>query len=215
MPHDPATAPLRLSDEAFDALEALLISDDVPDETMNIEQLDGYLAAILCCPVPIVIERWMPRIWSIEGERGATPAFTRPKTAQTAIRLVRAYYNELLTTLGREEDGWQPFAYALDEGQAPIPDAPQPGQDWIEGFEEGLEAWPPEALEGLDSELSDEIDALLEAIRAPWIDATLPEGVWANPGLDGLSQSGEAANTLFFILQDIGLERPSPLPETP
>ena len=35
-----------LSDEELEQLEELLVSDDVPADCMNLEMLDGYLAAI-------------------------------------------------------------------------------------------------------------------------------------------------------------------------
>ena len=47
--HDPT---LHILDEdEFDELEEILVSDVVPDDCMNLEMLDGYLAAVVAAPV--------------------------------------------------------------------------------------------------------------------------------------------------------------------
>ena len=54
-----------LSDAELEQLEDLLVSDDVPADCMNMEMLDGYLAAIVSCPLPIPVERWLPAVWNV------------------------------------------------------------------------------------------------------------------------------------------------------
>jgi uncharacterized protein len=56
----------------LDLLEDFLLN--VPDEhneSMLIEELDGFLAGVIVCPDMILPSRWMPYIWS---ESGASPA---------------------------------------------------------------------------------------------------------------------------------------------
>ena len=110
----PQYAPL--SDEELEQLEELLVSDEVPADCMNLEMLDGYLAAIVASPLPIPTEDWLPAVWTAdEGEVG----FGSGASLQKAIELVLRYYNDQLAAIADEEgdeegeaEGWQPFCYA-------------------------------------------------------------------------------------------------------
>ena len=107
---------IPLSEDELEQLEALLVSDEVPADCMNLEMLDGYLAAIAASPLPIAVEDWLPAVWTAdEGEVG----FGSGSTLQKAIELVLRYYNDQLAAIGDEEgdeegeaEGWQPFCYA-------------------------------------------------------------------------------------------------------
>lgn len=150
-----------LDEGEFDALEALLVSEEVPADCMNLEMLDGYLAAIACAPVPVPVERWMPGVWSAEEEG---MSFGSGSSMQQAITLVLRYHNEVVTTLLAEE-GWEPFCYAPDESDD---DSPAIGDDWAAGFDQGLECWPEDWDEGLTEAQAETIRARLETIMAPW-----------------------------------------------
>jgi uncharacterized protein len=150
-----------LDEGDFDALEALLVSEAVPADCMNLEMLDGYLAAIACAPLPIPPERWMPGVWSADED---SMSFASGSSMQQAIALVLRYHNEVVTTLLAEE-GWEPFCYAPDEADD---DAPPIGDEWAGGFDQGLECWPEEWAEGLTEEQAEAIRARLETIMAPW-----------------------------------------------
>jgi len=150
-----------LSDDELEQLEDLLVSDDVPADCMNMEMLDGYLAAIVASPLPIPVESWLPAVWTAdEGEVG----FGSGATLQKAIELVLRYYNDMLATIGDEEgdeegeaEGWAPFCYAQG-GE----DDPAIGEEWTNGFEQGFEMWPagwPDAVS--DTAIA---EALLETI---------------------------------------------------
>jgi len=166
----PADPDHALDEGEFDALEALLVSDAVPADCMNLEMLDGYLAAIACAPVPIPVERWMPGVWSADEEG---MSFGSGGAMQQAIALVLRYHNEVVTTLLVEE-GWEPFCYAPEEADE---DAPAIGEEWAAGFDQGLECWPEEWDEGLTEEQAAGIREQLEAIMEPWEaeDATLAD----------------------------------------
>ena len=153
--------PHLLDDAEFEALEELLTSDAVPEDCMDLEMLDGYLAGVLLSPVPIVPERWLPEVWSAHGEEASFGSGSR---MQEAIRLVRRYYNELATTLG-EPGGWEPFCYAAAEG-----DALDVGEEWIEGFAQGLELWPGDWDAGVPTDAVQAVRHVIEMIMAPWAD---------------------------------------------
>ena len=42
-------------------LDAYLQSDDSPDETLMLSDLDGFLHVVICSPKPIPIDEWLPR----------------------------------------------------------------------------------------------------------------------------------------------------------
>ena len=158
--------PHLLDDEEFEALEALLISDAVPEDCMDLEMLDGYLAAVIASPQVIPPERWLPGVWSAHGEEAS---FGSGSQMQRAIRLVRRYYNEILTTLG-EPEGWEPFCYAAGEG-----DTLAIGEEWIEGFAQGLELWPAQWEKAVPEAAANEVRDALEAMLAPWSDEKAKE----------------------------------------
>jgi len=158
--------PNLLDDEEFEALEAMLISDVVPEDCMDLEMLDGYLAAVIASPQPIPPERWLPGVWSAHGEE---VSFGSGSQMQRAIRLVRRYYNEILTTLG-EPEGWEPFCYAAGEG-----DTLAIGEEWIEGFAQGLELWPAAWEKAVPEAAANDVRDALEAMLAPWSDEKAKE----------------------------------------
>ena len=160
-----ATRPYELSDDDFDALEALLTSDVVPEDCMNLEMLDGYLAAVVSSPEVVPVERWLPGVWSAHGDE---VSFSGGSRMQRAIQLVLAYYNELVDSVG-DEDGWEPFCYAVADG-----DTIGVGEEWIEGFAQGLELWPVDWPERIPDEQVRAVNTLLEETVEPW--AAVAEG---------------------------------------
>ena len=59
-----------LSDAELDELEGFLASDAVPEDCMDLEMLDGFLAAIVSGPESIQPSEWLPQVWS-DGGRSA------------------------------------------------------------------------------------------------------------------------------------------------
>jgi hypothetical protein len=47
MPHE------LLSDAEIHVLDEFLMSDSTPEDVLSIDELHGYLTAIVCCPVPV------------------------------------------------------------------------------------------------------------------------------------------------------------------
>jgi uncharacterized protein len=44
----------------LDALDNYLMSDHVPDDSMGLSDLDGFLTDIVVGPVPILPNEWLP-----------------------------------------------------------------------------------------------------------------------------------------------------------
>ena len=139
----PAMQGEQMTEEDFEALEEILTSDVVPEDCMDLEMLDGYLAGVLISPRAIPPERWLPGVWSAHGDEAD---FGSGSALQRAIRLVKAYHNELLSTLGLDDEDeacWEPFCFAVAEG-----DGLKLGEAWIDGFAQGLDLWPRAGKKG-------------------------------------------------------------------
>ena len=195
------TSPVQsapLSEEELEQLEELLASDDVPADCMNMEMLDGYLAAIIACPVPLEVEDWLPAVWTAdEGDAG----FGSGATLQKAIELVLRYFNDLVASIGDEEaeDGWQPFCYA--QGGA---DDPAIGDEWTTGFEQGFELWPGDWPEKAgDTGIA---EALLETVLGP--DEETPPAEGEEAQLAELEEKGIAVHRLVQAWRALGLPAP-------
>ena len=211
---EPAAHPYELDDDAFDALEELLVSDAVPEDCMNLEMLDGYLAAVVCAPQVLPASVWMPPIWTAHADEASFAAGSR---MQKVIGLVRRYYNELATTLG-EPEGWEPFCYA---GQADSDF--EVGEEWVEGFAQGLELWPADWQDGLPEEVARSVQQRIEAMLAPWqsdaeeggeaVGEVANAAVDENDRIRWLEGARDTLGTIMAEWRQLGLSRPQPLPE--
>jgi len=196
-----------LSDDELEQLEDLLVSDEVPADCMNMEMLDGYLAAIVSSPLPIPVEDWLPAVWTAdEGEVG----FGSGAALQKAIELVLRYYNDLVAVIGDEDsdeegeaEGWQPFCYAQG-GE----DDPAIGEEWTNGFEQGFEMWPAEWPDKVsDTAIA---EALLETILGPEEEVSVQPDAEAQ--LAELEEKGLAVQRLYHNWRALGLPAPEAVP---
>jgi uncharacterized protein len=195
---------LLLSDEDLEALEEILVSDIVPEECMDLEMLDGFLAGVLLSPTPITSARWLPEVWSAYGEAD----FGSGAGVQRAIQLVFAYYNEIASTLGRddEDERWEPFCFAIDEQSEGF----GLGDEWIDGFVHGLELWPEDWPQGLPDELVDTVQEALQEVVAPWDDEEA-DASDEETRLAALVAAGEVVHEVYLGWRGIGLPAPQPI----
>ena len=204
MAHDETDTLYTMSEADFEALEAVLTSDSVPEDCMDLEMLDGFLAAVLSSPVPVKVTGWLPHVWSAHGE---TMSFGRGSALQTAIRLVRSYYNEVAVTLGREgEAGWQPFCFAADEAAGGALSM-KLGEAWLEGFTQGLECWPAGWEKSLQPAAVEFAQKQIEAILAPFTDDGAGAADEATR-LGWLEIAGQQVVALFAYWRAEGLSGP-------
>lgn len=191
---------VRLSDDEFSELEEMLVSDDVPADCMNLEMLDGYLAAVIAGPVVQAPADWLAAVWSADADEAS---FGSASAARSALAMVLRYHNEIAATIALGEDGWDPFCYS-PEGK----DAPPLGDEWIAGFEQGLETWPADWRERLTEDDAEIADGLIERAFAPW--ASDEEEGDLEVRLGWLAESAQAVRGLYAHWRELGL--PAPLP---
>jgi uncharacterized protein len=81
-----------LTDAEFDHLSAIL--EQLGDKrSMNLEQLDGFLAALICGPELVPPSKYLPMIW------GDQTVFEDASSAQEFLSLIMRHWNAIADTL--------------------------------------------------------------------------------------------------------------------
>jgi len=175
---DPSAQQQPLSDDDLDELAELLGADWAPETTMDIEQLDGLLAGLVCSPRVLVPSRYLPEIFG-----GEEPAFPDTATAQRFFELLMRRNSQVATALNapieRLDDprayvplllDWSPdgeIARSLAEAGSADP-LPLAGELWARGFLHAVSLAPEdwEALPEGDREGAELVEDSLDAIAA-------------------------------------------------
>ena len=148
-----------MSDDEFSELEEMLVSDDVPADCMNLEMLDGYLAAVIAGPVVQAPADWLAAC--------GRPTPTRRVSALQVPHARRSPWCFATTTRsprpspGRGRLG-SPSAIRRRK------DAPPLGDEWIAGFEQASRPGLPDWRERLTEDDAEIADGLIERAFAPW-----------------------------------------------
>ena len=111
---------------------------DLGEETMLLEELDGFIAGLLVCPDLIKPGEWLPIIWNRDGGE-QQPTFDNLDHANRVLGLVMEHYNGVARTLMERPDRYSPL-FSVDTRNGDIL-----WELWIEGFETAVglrsEAW--------------------------------------------------------------------------
>lgn len=123
-----------LTDEELGALDELLTGLPV-GQAMNIEQLDGYLTALLLAPKPVATlagADWLPAIWGGDGDGDAADfPFVSGKQKKRVIVLLLRHLHALDRQIHHAPDRWEPvFSVAETDDGDELADA----EDWCIGF---------------------------------------------------------------------------------
>jgi len=141
---EPAALQAPLTDDDFDVLGEMLAADWAPETTMDLEQLDGFLAGLICAPRVVLPSAYVPTIFGDEE-----PAFPDGETAQRFFTLLMRRNNQIASALNapieRLDDprAYVPFLIDWDESRdvarqmvedGEIPRVPRYGELWARGF---------------------------------------------------------------------------------
>ena len=99
------------------------------ERAMNLEMLDGFFAALICCPDLVVPSEYLPEIWG--GAMTDSEAFHSAAELQTFINLIMRHWNSLAHTLD-SDDVYVPLV--LEDDNKVVY-----GNDWANGFVRGME----------------------------------------------------------------------------
>jgi len=107
-------------------LDEFFLSDEAPDRSMALSDLDGFLTAVAIGPDRIKPSEWLPRIWGDE-----TPEFLSEEEANRVIGTILGRYNQIITQLRDDPGRYQPLIRQNEHGQVIA-------RDWVAGFMNGV-----------------------------------------------------------------------------
>lgn len=149
---NPSSQSNALTDAEIETLEERLSAID-PDDSMAVEELDGFCAALACSPEPIAREEWLPLVL---GETDRAERALRGEGDDASLLRLIDRHRDSVSVMLFEGEGFAPVLAYDDDGQAW-------GNAWAIGFARGMslrsEAWS--ALEDDD----DYADALEPVMR--------------------------------------------------
>jgi uncharacterized protein len=115
-----------LSENEFDTLSAALTV--VGARAMNLEQVDGFLAALVCSPEAVTQTEWLREALGFDVMNDEDEA-SQPST-QTLIELLSRHHDDIAHTL-RSGGVLTPLLIADESGE-------YPANDWANGFLRGM-----------------------------------------------------------------------------
>ena len=125
-----------LSDADLDRLSDVLTSF-ASKHAMNVEQLEGFLTALICGPDNVLPSEYLPEIWG-DG-MVQEDAFHAQPILQDFLSLVMRHWNAISQTL-RSGNVYTPVLLEDEDGVSH-------GNDWANGFIRGMElrreGWAP------------------------------------------------------------------------
>ncbi|MBC7778520.1 MAG: UPF0149 family protein [Proteobacteria bacterium] len=106
-----------LTESELDELDRFLLSSATPEDSMDLEELDGFITGLVVSPDQVAASEWLSLVW------GDTEAGRRPVRFDSAVHCRRML--ELF------ERHWATIAWTLHAGTPPMPilfDYAAPGQ---------------------------------------------------------------------------------------
>jgi len=112
----------RLTDAELNRLEEFLATCN-DGEAMNLEEVDGFFAALIAGPEVVMPSEYLPEVW---GGEGAEPEFANLEEANEILGLLMRHWNEIADTLA-DDEVYLPLLL-VDEGGVAH------GNDWARGL---------------------------------------------------------------------------------
>lgn len=119
-----------LNDDELDRLEVFL--EGIGSSAMNLEMLDGFFVALICCPDTVLPSECLPQIWGDEH------AFKDEAQAADILGLIMRHWNTIASALLRtlkKDDVYYPVLLEGEDGVAQA-------NDWARGFMRGVQLRP-------------------------------------------------------------------------
>ena len=115
-----------LADAEYDRLEAMLAGNQ-GEHAMNLEEMDGFLAALICGPETVPPSIYLAEIWGGRDRPQMVAA-----TLEEFLNLVMRHWNLIARTLAAEDFVFVPLLIPEDGEELPR------GNRWAEGFLRGI-----------------------------------------------------------------------------
>jgi len=127
--------PSDLTEEMIEELNEFLMSDDIPEDSLQLSDLDGFLTGIVVGPELIMPSEWVPFIWG-----GDEPVFDDEDQADRIMGIIMARYNQIILQLDGGQGSVEPIVYWAPDNNVIV-------ADWAAGFMDALglraDAWKP------------------------------------------------------------------------
>jgi uncharacterized protein len=133
--------PQPLSDAELERLSAVL-NRFGDKRAMNLEQLDGFLSALICCPDLVPPSEYLPKIWG--GDIVLEDQFSAQPILKDFLSLIMRHWNSIVDTL-QSGDVYMPLLLEDESGITH-------GNDWANGFLRGMDLRKEDWADLLDDE---------------------------------------------------------------
>ena len=130
-----------LTDADYDRLAGML-NRFGSERALNLEEMDGFIAALICGPGHIHPSEFLPELWG--GEMADEDAFESQRELKDFLDLVLRHWNVIAETL-QSGDVYLPLLLEDEEGTTR-------GNDWAQGFFRGMDLRCADWGELLDDE---------------------------------------------------------------
>jgi uncharacterized protein len=117
-----------LTDAEFDRL-AEVLQRCGGKHAMNMEMLDGFLAALICGPETVLPSEYLPKIWG--GDQTNEPTFDTQSVVREFVSLIMRHWNAICHNL-QSGDEFLPVLLNDENGIARA-------NDWATGFMRGVD----------------------------------------------------------------------------
>ena len=144
----------QLSNEELDQLDHYLMSEMTPEETMDLEMLDGFLVALAIGPDSTPAEQWLPAVFGGHLPENLDPAI-HDMILRQAEYVAARFAAPAREKQAEDEPLYFPLVLQEDTGDDKWMDTL--GQYWSGGFRAGLMIREQEWVEAMDEdeEMSD------------------------------------------------------------
>jgi uncharacterized protein len=144
----------------------LLLLDE---ETMLIEELDGFIAGLVVCPDLIKPGEWLPVVWN-RDDGDEQPVFENLDHANRVLGLVMEHYNGIVRALMDRPKRYAPL-FPVDERNGDVI-----WEIWVEGFERAVKLRPAawQKLLSADDDVAAAMRGMLRLVEAVADEQRLP-----------------------------------------
>lgn len=197
MSSHPPDATRTLDDQELDELEDYLNRESLPEDTMSLATLHGFLTAIVVSPSQTSPEHWLGRIWGdLEPEAAL---FSSEAEANRIMQLLFRLMNSIALQLAEQPEEFAPIhaAAAEEDGEEIV--LPE---FWCEGFVRGTlvdrDSWQDLFDSREDALLV--LPILAHAVDRNEFESEITgptEVFWSDEGLDLIAQSTVALHAYW------------------
>ncbi|NQV16517.1 UPF0149 family protein [bacterium] len=137
---------MALSEEEYNELDEFLLSDEAPEECMDISTLDGFLTALVIGPNTVMPSQWQPVVWGLKP--GEEMVWESTDRALKILGLLHRLFNTIVHEFQTNPEMFEPVFYESNVSEKSITIY----DEWCVGFMQGVDLSYDEWLALIKSE---------------------------------------------------------------